>query len=375
MLKVAFISLLDPRDRRNFSGTLFYMLKSLESTPNVDVQIAGTNHFLRSQKKNLSNTLWNGLAGQFDFFKKLKVSIEEKALCAEVISDIASYQPDIIVAPVASRLIARLPNDTPPLAFITDATPTFVKEFYGWEVDAKAFDNEIATIKKAEWVIYSSDFMQHLAEEQYAQLAKDKAFTTIPFGLNLDNAPSTAIETPIEENSVKLLFVARFWERKGGDIVLDCLKHLVSQGIKAQLTIIGCDPQIEETLLSHVTIIPFLNKNEPDQQARYFDILSESHFFVLPTRADCTPMVIAEANAFSTPVLVSNVGGIPTLVDDGQNGFLFDLEDGGLQYADKVLKLTQDKQAYGALCKSSFDKYQSTLNWQAWAKSILSLLK
>ena len=50
---------------------------------------------------------------------------------------------------------------------------------------------------------------------------------------------------------------------------------------------------------------------------------AESHFLVLPTQADCTPLVIAEANAFGVPCLVSVLGGLPTLVQDGQNGRLY----------------------------------------------------
>ena len=37
-----------------------------------------------------------------------------------------------------------------------------------------------------------------------------------------------------------------------------------------------------------------------------------------------TPFVILEALASSTPVIVSNLGGLAELVEEGKNGFLFD---------------------------------------------------
>lgn len=44
--------------------------------------------------------------------------------------------------------------------------------------------------------------------------------------------------------------------------------------------------------------------------------------FVLPTLADLAPRVIPEAMASGRPVVASNVGGIPEMVEDGQSGFL-----------------------------------------------------
>lgn len=49
---------------------------------------------------------------------------------------------------------------------------------------------------------------------------------------------------------------------------------------------------------------------------------------VVPSIADNSPNVVAESLACGTPVVASRVGGIPELVEDGSNGFLYKSGDG-----------------------------------------------
>ncbi|MEW5985372.1 MAG: glycosyltransferase [Chloroflexota bacterium] len=51
-------------------------------------------------------------------------------------------------------------------------------------------------------------------------------------------------------------------------------------------------------------------------------LLSEAHVFVLPTFADALPTVLAEAMAAGRPIVASNVGGVPEMVEHGRNGLL-----------------------------------------------------
>jgi glycosyltransferase involved in cell wall biosynthesis len=52
-----------------------------------------------------------------------------------------------------------------------------------------------------------------------------------------------------------------------------------------------------------------------------------SDVFVLSSKSEGSPNVILEALAAGTPVLANNIRGIPELVTNGKEGFLFDAGD------------------------------------------------
>jgi len=50
----------------------------------------------------------------------------------------------------------------------------------------------------------------------------------------------------------------------------------------------------------------------------------ESRFFILTSKTEGNPITILEAISAGIPVIAPRVGGIPDLIEDGKNGFLFD---------------------------------------------------
>jgi glycosyltransferase involved in cell wall biosynthesis len=171
----------------------------------------------------------------------------------------------------------------------------------------------------------------------------------------------------------RLLFLAVNWIRKGGDIAFDTLLKLVESGVDAELIVCGCVPPHG---VSHerMTVIPFLNKDDPLQLKTLTGLLLASDFLLLPTRYDCTPIVFCEANAFGTPVITTDTGGASGLIKNGENGFMLPPSAGGAEYAETICSVYRDDRRYAELRGSSRAAFEDRLNWNSWAIAVSRVL-
>jgi glycosyltransferase involved in cell wall biosynthesis len=270
-----------------------------------------------------------------------------------------------------------------PIVFWADATFANIKDFYPLysnltkSVIQDWHKMENLALQKAELAIYSSDWAARSAIDDYgADPAKVKV---IPFGSNIDS-PFTdeTISTVIAarpKDCCKLLFLGVDWIRKGGNVAYEIAKKLNQSGLKTELTIVGCWPEIEGTLPDFVKPLGFISKGTPAGQAQICQLLMESHFLILPTIADCTPIVFCEANSLGVPCLSTAVGGIPTVIRNGINGQLFELNGNIADYSDYITNLFINDRDYTNLALSAFHEYKSRLNWGVAGQEVKNLLE
>lgn len=373
-LKIGFLSFHNPSNRSSFSGTTYYAYEALRRLPEVHVSLLANRYHLQENRRQLSKKVLSKISlGKINSSTWLEEMNFQDCLSA-VERDLRKTPVDVVVAFVASSLLSHLQSqDHPPFVLVTDATVKYLEEAYNHPTKLDDFQNEYHAIQKSSKVVYSSDFIADRATVEYDNILSKNPHKVcvVPFGPNIETVPAQ-IRDRGTSGQLHLLFVGREWHRKGGDIALETWQYLQANHINAHLTIIGSNPKGVEGL-PNITVIPYLDKSKPEQQQQYFDILNRSHFLLLPTRADCTPMVIAEANAFGVPALVSNVGGIGTLVKPGINGYLFPSTASCTEYGDVVSKLFADPQVYRQLSKMSRNEYETRLNWDAWAQQIHQL--
>jgi glycosyltransferase involved in cell wall biosynthesis len=138
-----------------------------------------------------------------------------------------------------------------------------------------------------------------------------RCFTTLaPQDLRSWNAPDRDYRKPL-----KLLFVGNDFVRKGGDFLLQLYSdHLAGAWT---LTIASMEPAAAARQLPEgVTWLSGRNRDQMLEIYRAHDV------FLLPTRQDFMPQVLAEALATGLPCFATDVGGIRDLVRDGETGFL-----------------------------------------------------
>lgn len=132
----------------------------------------------------------------------------------------------------------------------------------------------------------------------------------------------------------EILFVGRFDDHKGGDLAVDAFVKYAKHHPKAHLTFVGPDPGICTTDGEKTGIIDYLEANIPDEirsRITYLGQLARKEIEQLRRRAFLTlfcsryenfPNTVLEALSFGCPLVATNVGGIPEIVNHRSNGLL-----------------------------------------------------
>ncbi|MDR7898290.1 glycosyltransferase family 1 protein [Thermosynechococcus sp. JY1334] len=118
-----------------------------------------------------------------------------------------------------------------------------------------------------------------------------------------------------------LLYVGRLSAEKE----IEQIKPILEQIPQARLALVGNGPH-REALEQHFAGTPthFVGYLRGERLAAAF---ASADVFVFPSRTETLGLVLLEAMAAGCPVVAANSGGIPDIVTDGVNGFLFDPAD------------------------------------------------
>ena len=92
-----------------------------------------------------------------------------------------------------------------------------------------------------------------------------------------------------------------------------------------------------------------------DDHRKIAEFLSASDVFVLPSRAENFPLSLLEAIACGSVPIASRVGGIPEIIEDGENGFLFSSEDGE-ELSEKISMLLENRSLLSVMRKKTMEK-------------------
>ncbi|MES2460803.1 MAG: glycosyltransferase family 4 protein [Armatimonadota bacterium] len=121
-----------------------------------------------------------------------------------------------------------------------------------------------------------------------------------------------------KDGTVRALFVGGDFARKGGDLLLRWASERTNtRSVELHLV-------TRDTLPGDAENLPgvFVHRGLTNNSPQLVRLYQQCDLFVLPTRADCYSLVALEAMACGLPVVVSNLGGIPDIVVEGETGFL-----------------------------------------------------
>lgn len=375
-MKITYISSFNAESVLSYSGTGYYIPKKLkEAGDEVEYigELSKENPFFQKVKRRLysysgKNYLIERNPGVLRSWAK-RIERELKP-ATEVIVGYSS-QP-------FSQLFVNKPKvfwSDAVFANMIDYYPVYSNLCKESISDGNKMENQ--ALMNTDIAVFSSDWAAKAAIDFYG--IPEQKVKVVTYGANIDvDFTLEDIRTRAKKKSqseCNLLFIGVEWYRKGGDIAVEVTRLLKEKGINATLSILGVNPGKEIESLDFVKSYGFISKSDTAGQEMFKKIVADSHFLLLPTRADCTPIVYSEFNAHGIPVITTNEGGIPNLVKDGINGFMFSKNTAPDIFAEKIAELFTDKKLYVELCESSFNEYKTRLNWDFSINQFRNILK
>ncbi|MGH8464165.1 MAG: glycosyltransferase, partial [Pseudomonas sp.] len=179
----------------------------------------------------------------------------------------------------------------------------------GEKVQRAAFVAAVSSYGRSQlfrWVTH-----EHWAKVKVVHCGLERSFHDVP-GVAIPSAP-------------RLVCVGRLCEQKGQLLLLEAARMLAAQSIAFELVLAG-DGEMRaeiEALIAQQGLQGQVRITGWISSAQVREEILGARALVLPSFAEGLPVVIMEAMALRRPVLTTYVAGIPELVRQGENGWLF----------------------------------------------------
>lgn len=194
-------------------------------------------------------------------------------------------------------------------------------------------------------------------------ISKNK-ISVIINGINVDKfIPSRDLD---RLSAKRIGIIARLAPVKDIGTLLRAMRIVIDAYTDVQLDIIGDGP--ERAFLEDLTKELNLSKSVNFHGFRRDipEVLFPIDIFVLSSISEGTSITLLEAMAAGKPVVVTNVGGNPAIIEDGVNGFLVPSQDPE-RMADAIIRLIKENETRRKMGQANIRKVENNYSIQAMA--------
>lgn len=373
-MKIAYVSDLDARNVRSWSGSTWHMWNGLAEA-GADVELITPLNVPRKRWYAAVKHLWQALGKTYSHRGEPRVL---RALAAQVQAGLRDLHgaPDVIFS-CGKPPIAAL--ETPiPMVFADDGSvPAITRLYPGMgrltrRCVRQMLAAERGLLARVLMGTYASEWAADAARKAYPESAS--RVDSVPWGANIECRRTDAdIETFIAARRSSGVFRVFFsgvdWKRKRGDLVVDACRLARARGTPVELDLAGCRPP--EPLPDFVRVHGFISKSTAEGRKKIDRLYETADVLFVPSRAEAYGVVFAEAGSFGVPSLSTAVGGISSVVRDGVNGRLLPLQAGPEEYADILFEGWRGPERWATMARRSYRHYREHLTWKAFGTATL----
>lgn len=183
----------------------------------------------------------------------------------------------------------------------------------------------------------------------------------------------------IPTNSCILLNIGRIDPQKNQLFMINLLPELLKDDPDIHLLLIGhvtneayadkiADAMVAKGLNKQVTLIRGISADSRE----LVDAYHAADIFVLPSVHEPFGIVILEAWAAGLPVVAARVGGIPSFVEDGKDGLLFESGDSTVAIR-SIHRLKRDWELWHKIANAGKLKAQTQYSWDTITKRLVGI--
>jgi glycosyltransferase involved in cell wall biosynthesis len=228
-------------------------------------------------------------------------------------------------------------------------------------------------LKKADRILSTSHVMA-----QETKLYTNKNIEVTPFGINIEQFCHMEVDSLFDKDDIVVGTIKSLEEVYGIEYLIRAFK-VVSDKYKflpLKLLIVGggslessLKKLVKELNIEDKTIftgkIPFIDV------PKYHNMLSISVFV---SNSESFGVAIIEASACGKPVVVSNIGGLPEVVEDGVSGFVVPAKN-PQKTAEAIEKLVLDKNLREEIGRNGRERVKRLYNWDDNVNQMIKIYK
>lgn len=287
-------------------------------------------------------------------------------------------------------LAAIIASQTYPTAMYLVTSFKLMEDFKpDWKENKSFYEKHVKKMIKAErWalenvnrILTSTSAILSDMESAYQLSIDKKKLALLPFGI--PSPISSAVIEKKQKDEIQLLFVGRFEQRKGIDLILESLPYLLEQFKQLRIICIGDNsipaahgrPYLHDFLetygtadwIDRVNFLGHVDDTTLEQAYANCDI------FIAPSRYESFGLIYLEAMRFGKPCIGTIAGGIPEVVSDGETGILVPPGEAiALRLA--IEKLIVDENLRVILGENGRRRYQEQFTMESFATRFEGLI-
>lgn len=315
-----------------------HLLEWYEDLLNADLT---TQLFLGSKDDNIPYAINYKINSKLEKLKYLGLNLFKFKLFRDFkrIQPLVNYKPAIIHLLTSNAFV----NIEP---ILESKSLKLIVSFRGYDLNVFPRQSE-KNLQLTQRIFEKADVLHFISEDLKKTALQMNANPEKCLVINRSIRTTTQVDLKKHRTSNKrsiILSVGRLVWEKGYLYALETVAILKNRGIDFQYQIVGSGVDFNMLIfhserLNITSHVNFLGELAPEDIKKK---LIEADIYFQPSLTEALSLAIIEASYYGLPVVSSNIGGIPEVVEDAVSGFLSDFANPE-EYANNITKLMMDQ--------------------------------